>query len=34
MTEKDGKVWIGEAKLERIATKSNKLMLFLRITRG
>lgn len=34
LTEKDGKVWIGEAKVEKIATENNKLLLNLKIKRG
>ncbi len=34
LTGNDGKVWIGEAKLEKVVSENNKLMLILRIMRG
>lgn len=34
LTEKDGKVWIGEAKVEKVADENNKLRLILKIRRG
>jgi len=34
LTEQDGKVWIGEAKVEKVATENNKLLLILKIRRG
>ncbi len=33
LTEKDGKVWIGEAKVEKVATENNKLLLNLKLRR-